>query len=493
MPKKPFKYVVREGDTANSISNKFGFRNYRESGFSVPKSGNFDQIAIGEEINLENYDPSTVKTSPTSTPTVLGSQDNTVQNNDNQDFIKQRDTSIDPNLQQDPQQDKPTDIPPPVETKPVDTQPPKEINGISDPTYIKSRQDDEGKRETAKLKMESDKADFLSSLDTRLAQNSEALRIRLTNISQIWDKRIKVQDRLNSLRVNRIKAYGVSRGAIYQPIQFTDAVTAREEEASSKIQELESLRGQALSEAKLAYESGKSMLLQSKVDNIKSIEADLEAKYTEIERESDKQYKLLLSIEKEQQKEDEKLREETLKKIIASVQMRKEEFQDMTPEEIDQEVQKLVVENNIQYSDAYNAIMEGKSINLKEEDLRAKIEKTKATTEKTKEQTLTEEEKRKTEKAKQYKYYKDTAKKDKPTAEEMSADIPETFRSKADAEAKRQEFIRKYGVAGAKQWDSVFEKIDEFGKKVPNYPIGSKAKSEDKDEEYNQTLKKYGW
>ena len=51
----PKKYIVKQGDTLNSISQGLGFKDYKEAGISSVPSGNFDLIRPGEEITIGNY------------------------------------------------------------------------------------------------------------------------------------------------------------------------------------------------------------------------------------------------------------------------------------------------------------------------------------------------------------------------------------------------------------------------------------------------------
>jgi hypothetical protein len=52
----PYKYTVQKGDTLNDISQKYGFKNYKEAGVESVPSGNFDLIRPGEEITIGNYE-----------------------------------------------------------------------------------------------------------------------------------------------------------------------------------------------------------------------------------------------------------------------------------------------------------------------------------------------------------------------------------------------------------------------------------------------------
>ncbi len=404
----PFTYKVQKGDTLNTISNRYGFRNYRDSGIDpkqlrsyknkVPlKQGQSyaDIIGIGEEITLANYDPNKVQTSGTGATTLVSSKDNALKNEKNGNIANEK-----LGLNQDPNaKEEITSDPNVIEDKGQGKQkePLKEIDGITDPNYVKSRLDDQAKREEASLKMEDRKAEYMLKIDSRLARNDARYAERVNRINSTWDKRIKVQNRLNKLKDDRIKAYGAGGSAIYKPLQFTGAVNQNEQDSADKIAELDGMRDQLLNEAKNAFDTGESLVLDDKIKEIDRLEQNMEQKYIEIERESEKQYKLFEKLEKETEAEDKLLREKTLKEFVAYVSLN---FTDgMTPEEKTAEIERIMMEKNLTLSEANNAIMEGLSIASKGDKASADLAYKKA-------QTKLQEEKVRTEKSKQAKNYR---------------------------------------------------------------------------------------
>ena len=63
--KSAIRYVVKKGDTVNSIVQRYGYKNYRDAGLKSVPSGNFDSIREGDVLNFGR--PSSTPT-PTPTP-----------------------------------------------------------------------------------------------------------------------------------------------------------------------------------------------------------------------------------------------------------------------------------------------------------------------------------------------------------------------------------------------------------------------------------------
>ncbi len=461
-----FTVKVQAGDTLNSISNRYGFRNYKDAGITSVKSGNFDKIGVGESISLQNYDPNKVKTSGAGTPSVISSKDNAKQVEDNTNFIKDR-LGINQNTdakQSDSNNTGNTTIDNKSTQQGTDNTKKKDTTVTNtstvDTAYTKAQADIKIKQDNAKVQMQSNKDSFISSIENRLTLNNSSYSVQLQDINRIWDKRLKVQERLNSLRDNRIRAYGVAGSAIYQPTQYTGAITQSEQDSADKISELESLRQQALSQAKLAYEKGNSIILADKRDEISKLEQNMTEQYSKIAKDGNTQYKLLVQAEKEKKAQDKIARDKLIAEIVAKVSIQKDKYTNMTPEEIDAVVTQLQSKYNLGYADAYNAIMDGIQADLKRSKTQAEIDRINAQV--------------KTETSKQYKNYKDKTSVDKPTTKQMKADIPTSFASDTEAEKLRQEFTKKYGTTGAKYWNSIFEQNND-GIKTINYPISGGA------------------
>lgn len=472
-----FVHTVKKGDTLNSIANQYGFRNYKEAGINSVQSGNFDRIGIGEQITLNNYDPNKVQTSSTPTPPVISSTDNAQTFNDNKAKLDKILAGQNPNTETDTTTDTNKSALSKEEqaikdAKDLGTATEVNTQIINDPLYTKSRADDQAKINEATLKMEADKEDYISSINTRLANIDAVTASTIERITLTADKRIKEQQRINQINTDRVRAYGVGGSGVYQPIQFSDAITERERKGAEEVNNLERLRDQAIADAETAGRLGKSDLLDEKLKGLAEIEDKLRTKLSEIETESDQQYQLLRTLRKEKEAERLAKVKEVQDRLRAYVALNRDEFQNLTPDEIEGKIAEVMKSSNLSYSEAYNAIMDGIQVNLDDEKAKAEIERIKA-------DTAYKQQQANTEKSQQYKNYKSANNETKnPTVAEMSADIPDSFANEADAEAKRQEFIKKYGKTGATHWNSVFEITDpELGTKKYNYPIGSKSSS----------------
>jgi len=455
-----FTHKVQEGENLTSIAKKYGFRNYQEAGIKSVASGNFDLIHPDEVITLDNYDPNKVKTSGDGTPPVISSLDNSQQFNENKSSLQ--------NLLAGDKQETGSDTPPEVKDKTATTGTgdTTDVNAdvIDDPLYTKSRADDKLKIDTATATMESDKDDYLSSITTRLADIDAVTKATTDRITLSFEKRIKEQTRINTINTDRIKAYGVAGGAVYQPIQFSDAVSERERESADNISALERERDALITEAETASMAGKSDILAEKLKGVKEIEDKLKTSLADIEAESEKQYTLLRTLRKE--KEDERVAKvkEIQDKLKAYVAINREDYQNMTPEEMEAEITQVMKLSNLSYSEAYNAIMEGVQTILKDTKTQAEIDKLNA-------QTETEKERAKTEQTKQAKNLKDGNDEDFDSVKNMSSDIPDSFADQADAEKQRIEFIKKYGKTGEAHWKSIF--LDPETGDTFNYPLDS--------------------
>lgn len=474
----PFTHTVQQGETLNQIANKYGFRNYRDAGVNSVKSGNFDLIGVGEQITLNNYDPNKVQTSGSPTPSVISSTDNAQQFNDNKakldTILAGRNQTTDEKVDDSNTYSSLAEAEEALKRKAnTDTTTDTNTGLINDPLYTKSRADDRAKIDDATQKMIADKNDYLSSINTRLADIDAVTRSTIDRISLTAEKRIKEQERINAINTDRVKAYGVGGSAMYQPIQFSDAVSERERKGAEEINNLERLRDQAITEAENAGRLGKSDLLDEKLKGLAEIEGKLNSKLQEIEKESDAQYELLRTLRKEKEAERLAKVKEVQDRLRAFVALNKEEYQDLTPEEIEGKIAEVMKASNLSYSEAYNAIMDGIQTNLDDEKARAEIDRIKA-------DTKYKEEQANTQKSQQYKNYKSANETEESSVAKMSADIPDSFASVEDAEAQRQAFIKKYGKTGATHWNSIFEITDpELGTKKLNYPIGSNNSSKE--------------
>lgn len=153
------------------------------------------------------------------------------------------------------------------------------------------------------LEAEKRKEGYDSLFTTSLASIDAATAATIDNIKQSYTKRIDEQRRINDLNIARVKAYGLANGGQYTPIDFSDAVSNREEEAANKISALEGERNALLAQAKAAAESGKTALLRTHMEDLAKIEDDLRANLEKVHTEANAQYEVLQTLRKQAEQE----------------------------------------------------------------------------------------------------------------------------------------------------------------------------------------------
>lgn len=316
--------------------------------------------------------------------------------------------------------------------------------------------------ESAKFKQEAEdrKAQYNSLFKTSLAALDASVAATINNITSSYDKRIKEQERINRVNIDRVKAYGLSEGGRFTPISYGDAVSNREQEAADKVSELENQRNSLIAQAKAARDQGESKLLREKLDDLGKVDEEMRRRLDDVAKESERQYQLLRDI----RKEEEKKHQEKLKKATDAFRAIAGTLLDeygKTPEEKDKFVKAKAAELGISYAEVYS-MMEG-------------AVKEKATTDqKAKEDALDLEQKKyNVEKAKAdaSKAWADAATKqeEKKLAKEMKAAVPTEFENDADFKKKKAEFVKRFGVDGKQFWDAVF-----YDKENEDYDYPSK-------------------
>jgi len=386
----PYTYTVKSGDTLNSISNKYGFSNYKKAGISSVPSGNFNLIHPGEKITLNNYDPNAVGTPLAKNPPVISSKDHATQfttNKNNLDNIlsgqKPQDNSTP--LPTTPQDTAPANILPTDTTTTTTPTQPNDVSSIGS-LYQNSKNAEQLQITQATNQMNAEKTNFLNTINTRLANIDATTRATTDRITALANSRIAEQTMINNLNTDRIKAYGLANGGLYQPVQYTSAVTQKETQGALAISKIEQARDSAISQAEIASRQGKSALLAQKMDTISKFESNLRSNLMNIENESAKQYSMLIQVRKEKQAENIKALQEMQARVTAFVELHSNEYKNLTPEQISQKITQIMTQTNMGYSQAYNAIMAG--INSVTPDLKSAL--TQAEINKTNAQTKTE-------------------------------------------------------------------------------------------------------
>lgn len=411
-----FTYTVKKGDTLNSISARYGFSNYKAAGISSVPSGNFDVIREGDSITMQNYDPSKVSTFNGTAPTVVSSVDN-------QQMFKTDKAKLDELMQKHDtaQQAKNStvsvvsDIANPDGTRTVRySDGHQEIVGVTKNTdgtetytpqkdagkgvtydtpemalYAMSREDDQKKVQVATARAEQDRADYLASLSTRLADIDSVAQATIQRIEASTARRISEQNRINAVNTDRVKAYGLGT-ALYNPVMYSDAVTERERKGAEVISQLESERNSSINAAIAAASQGKSALLADKMKALNDIEDRMRSKLQEVEQESDKQYKLLVEVRKQEEAKRVKLVEDQMKKLAAYVSLHKDEYKNLSTEELQKRVMQDAQTTGLGFADVLTTVQ--KSLATDYDTAKKKLENEKLTAEiaRTQQQTKTE-------------------------------------------------------------------------------------------------------
>lgn len=453
-----FSYTVKKGDTLNSIANRYGFKNYKEAGISSVPSGNFDMIREGETITLGNYDPNKVQTFGT-TPPVISSLDNKAQFTQDSDKISSIDsafsgiyaggdkkTSVDTT--------KTTTTPTGSTTTTTDAT----VETTGDPLYDNLLKQNKEAEAQSKIEAEKKKADYQSLYQTSLANLDATAQATIDSIMRSYDKRIKEQERINRLNIDRTKAYGLANGGQYTPIDFGDAVSLREQEASDKITALEGERRDLITQAKMARDNGASALLRQKLQDLDKVDTDIRAQLKAVSDESEKRYKILREMRTAEEAKAKERREKAVSQIASLAPMYKDDYEKMSPEEKNTFIQQIVTRTGLDFATIFGTIESSLMKNSKDElDLAGK----KLDNSKKSADVITA-----------------WRKANNPDGDgdnknaQMSKDAPESFASEEDFNKQMTAFVRKYGTAGASYWDKLYQK-DSVGDY--NYTIAKPA------------------
>lgn len=444
-----YSYTVKQGDTLNGIAQQHGFSNYKDAGVSSVPSGNFDLIKAGETITLNNHDPNNVK-SFGSTPSVISSNDNKQQFATDSGKIDNVAGAFDASILGTKPEDK---IPkedlasfkkanPTLSFKEEDLKKYNEANGVSsDPLFNsldKAQKEQDVKLEADKI---AKKQEYETLYQTSLSAIDATAKATIDSINTTYNKRINEQNRINRINIDRTKAYGLANGGQYTPMDFGDAITGKELEASDKISALESERTSLIAQAKSARDSGASKLLRDKLNDLTKIDEDLRKQLKEVADESEKKYKVLRDIRVEEEKKQKERQTKALKQVSDLAPAFSKEYETMSPKDKDAFIQKIVAQTGLDYASVYSSI---ESSIMKSQ--------TDALTLAGKKQDL------KLKEANTAKAWRTPAPKTTTTPEGFKGTIPTTFTGESDYNAKRAEFVRLNGTKGASHWDAVFPK-----------------------------------
>ncbi len=396
-----FTYIVKKGDTLGAIARKHGFSNYKSAGITSVPSGNFDLIRPGEKITLNNYDPNKVSTGSATTPPVVSSKDHSAQfttnRNNLNDILSNTSTKDSTNTGDSSTTDttKTTATADAQTGTQTDTQTNNNTNTTSsiESIYNNTKKAEDAQIATATEQMNTEKSNYLNLINTRLAEIDSTTKSTIANITQLAQSRIDEQTKINQINNGRIKAYGLANGGLYEPMQYTSAVTQQEQAGAQAVAKIEQARNTAISQAQNASRQGKSTLLAEKMDTVSKLEDKLRSNLIDIQNESMKKYNMLIQVRKEKQAQNVKDIQDMQKRIASYVALHSNEYTDMSTEDMSTAIHKIMVQTNLNFAQAYTAInsgIESQNAGLKTELTKAKIEGVKAQTAHTNAETKTE-------------------------------------------------------------------------------------------------------
>lgn len=450
-----FKYIVKPGDTLNDISQRYGFTNYKTAGITSVPSGNFDLIRPGEEITIGNYDPNKIQTIQQGSP-VVSSSDNAQMYRENSNkldgILSGISSAVGINKGTSTEKDTTkTEKYTPFATGEENKDGVKETTG--DPIRDKLNTWENEQQAKYEADVAAKKVEYANLYNTSLASVDATANATIQKINSTFDKRVSEQQRINKLNIDRVKAYGLSEGGRFVPIVFQDAITLREQEAADKVTELDSQRNALIAEAKSARDIGASKLLREKLEDLDKIDQELRKQLQEVEKEAEAQYKLLRDLRKEEETKHLEAVTKMKERLSAIAPKYKDQYEGMTPEEKDAFITKLAEQTGLDYATIYSTLegavysADEKALDLKKKE--ADIRGTEALA--------------KQREADAAKTFADaaTGDKTKKTVADMQKDIPTKISTKEEGNKLRMEFVKKYGVEGAKYWDAIYK--DEVG------------------------------
>lgn len=485
-----YKYKVAQGDTLNTIASRFGFSNYKEAGISSVPSGDFDAVSPGDEITLANYDPNKV--------TTIGSTPSAISSNDVAGEYKSASSNLDEKLNENSRAYRLNDgsmayfsgevseaelaakngktLPKTgeEEPKPKTGDEPKPGTAEADPLYQSMLKSEAAGKASAdawaaaqNLKINALLPKTLSLLDAQYASS-------VSNITNTYTKLIDEQKIINSRSIDRTKAYGLSHGAQYVPLEFSDAISEKETKAANEIAGLENSRNDLLAKAKQARDLGEITSLRENMKDLNTVEETMRQRTKDLADEVQKRYELVVAA----RKEAETKQKETVQKALAAASIQHlDDFKNAKDEKAkDKIVRQIILDSagtltDADYYSVYtalnSAVTSAKDKSLATRKTEAEIKSTEALA---KDRT-----------ASAAKSYAEAAVKstEKKTQATMKADIDaisfkttenelkdkktgkvtgkETVIDEDDAERKRQAFVKKYGEAGKKYWDNIYQ------------------------------------
>ena len=354
--------------------------------------------------------------------------------------------------------------------KPIDNTETK--TGSGDPIYDKLTAWQ--KEQDAKFEADAvvKKQAYEALYNTSLASIDASAQATINTINSTYDQRITEQKRINQLNVDRMKAYGLgSANALYNPIEYTDSVSLREEEASTKIKSLDNERNNLIAQAKTARDSGSSKLLRDKLGDLDKIDEQIRTQLHNVVIEADRQYTLLKNIRKDEETKHKEARAKMVERLTMISPKYSGEYSKMDNNEKDAFIEQVVRETGLDYATVFSTL--NKSVSEAQTKLKTDAKDVLLTEKATLDIAVARNNLAKSKKE-LTDGKKTTAQKEE---EAMKSSLPSSFKNEDEAKTKRDEYVRKYGKKGAEHWDSVFYRADSKDNGAYTYPIKKEGSS----------------
>ena len=351
-----YTYKVKAGDSLNAIAQAHGFSNYKDAGITSVPSGNFDKISPDETITLANYDPNKVSTVATKTSPVLSSTDNQTQYKNDSNTIDTIIGSL--NKKVDPvtgEETKVKETQVTTDTGAVKTDVTTE-NTTGNPLFDNLTKEAKTKQDALVAKQAQDKIDYTNLWNTSLANLNATTQNAINTINTTYDKRIREQQRINSLNIARVQAYGLANGGQYTPIAFSDAVTGRELEASDAIASLENQRNDLVNKAKNARDEGESALMRQHLTDLQAIDDKINAQLKDVMNTAEKNYQSLRNARVDAENKHKAQVAEALTALQAMSGTMVDAYSTMDEKAKDATIKKIMAQTGLDYGQVYSTL-----------------------------------------------------------------------------------------------------------------------------------------
>jgi len=198
-------------------------------------------------------------------------------------------------------------------------------------------------------------SDSLAAINATAAATIAGLR-------ETFDRRLDEQRRINKVRIDRTKAYGLGSGmATFMPMGYTDAVTRREEEAADEIKKLENERNALIAKAEAAARSGRADLLRQSIEDMHTVEERLQTNLERVRTQADEQYKILRDYRKEQEEKHEKSVQKMRERFSLVASRYVEEYDGLDEAGRVALIKKLMKETGLDFASIYSSLQTASS------------------------------------------------------------------------------------------------------------------------------------